>query len=37
MEGSMNHKTYHRSKTVTVFFLCVLLTQEEIWEKEHKG
>ena len=21
----MNHKTYHRSKTVTVFFLCVLV------------
>ena len=25
MEGKMNHKTYHRSKTVTVFFLCVLV------------
>ena len=24
MEGKMDHKTYHRSKTVTVFFLCVL-------------
>ena len=25
MEDRMSHKTYHRSKTVTVFFLCALV------------
>ena len=25
MDDKMNHKTYHRSKTVTVFFLCTLM------------
>ena len=25
MENGMSHKTYHRNKTVTVFFLCALV------------